>query len=66
MGYLAGEVADLKLLKDELEELTNFITKSGKVSKPITYLYLEGKGKEKMTKEEVEKKYRRRLEKKRK
>lgn len=45
LGYLVGEVADPEILKDELEELTIFIIKLGRVSKPVTYLHLEGKGK---------------------
>lgn len=53
MGYLIGEVADPELTKDKLEELTAFITQSGRVSKPVTYLHPKGKGKEKMV-EEVE------------
>lgn len=37
LGYLVGE------------ELTTFITPSSRISKPVTYLHPEGKGKEKMT-----------------
>lgn len=54
LGYLVGEVADPELSKDELKELTAFITRSGRVSKPVTYLHPEGKGKEKMVEEETE------------
>lgn len=54
MGYLVGKVADPKLTKDKLKELTTFITRSGKVSKPVIYLHPEGKGKENMIEEEVE------------
>lgn len=54
LGYLVGKVADLRLLKDELEELIAFITRSGRVSKPVTYLHPDGKGKEKMIEEKVE------------
>lgn len=51
MGYLVGEVAEPELSNNELKELITFITQSGKVSKPVTYLHLKGKGKEKMIKE---------------
>lgn len=54
MGNLVGEVVDPELSKDELEELIAFITRSGRVSKPVTYLHPEGKGKEKMIEEETE------------
>lgn len=54
LGYLVGEVADPKLSKDELDELTTFITRSGRVSKSVSYLHPEGKGKEKMVEEEAE------------
>lgn len=53
LDYLVREVVDPKLLKDELEELIAFITRSGRVSKPVTYLHPEGKGKEKMTETET-------------
>ena len=62
LGYLVGEVVDLELSKDELEELTNFITQSGRVSKPVTYLHPEGKGKEKMVEEGQKQRYRSNLE----
>lgn len=54
MGYLVGEVVDLELIEEELEELITFITRSGRVSKPSMYLHPEGKGKEKMLEEEAE------------
>lgn len=54
MGYLVGEVVDLELSKDELDELIAFITRSNRVSKPISYLHPDGKGKEKMVGEEAE------------
>lgn len=54
MGYLVEEVADPELSKDELNELIAFITQSGRVSKPVSYLHLEGKGKQKMIEEEAE------------
>lgn len=54
MGYLVGEVADPQLSKDELEELTTFITRLGRVIKLVTYLHSEGKGKEKMIEEEID------------
>lgn len=48
MGYPVKEVTDSKLSKDEINELTTFITQSSKFSKPFSYLYPEGKEKEKM------------------
>lgn len=54
LGYLIGEVTDPKLSKDELKELIAFITRSGRISKLITDLHPEGKGKEKMVEEETE------------
>lgn len=52
--YLVGEVVDPELSKYELDELMAFITRSGRVFKPISYLHPEEKGKEKMVEEEAE------------
>lgn len=54
MGYLVGEVANPELSKDKLDELTTFITRSSRVSKPMSYLHPKGKGKEKIVEEEAE------------
>lgn len=51
---MIGEVSKPKLTDEEFEELTAFITRSGRVSKPVTYLHPEGKRKEEMIEEDCE------------
>lgn len=53
-GLLGWRGSRSRVNEEEFEELTAFITRSGRVSKLVTYLHPEGKGKEKMTKEDIE------------
>lgn len=51
---MIGEVSKPELTDEKFEELTAFITRSGRVSKPITYLHPESKRKEEMIEEDCE------------